>query len=406
MTDRLQIHKTMLLSCIALSAVAQCLVLGSRSFTWQAAIRLLVSVLGAPVGSLLDAAVMTSLQGTDATYGSQRMWGAVGFGVMTFVSGQVVDTIYGWAGVFIMYAAFAAASIAVCVPFKIEHTAPSGKKMHMGEALRTMAANPEAVAIFTTVVLSGMASGIIDTFLFVYLYDLKARGSVMGIARFIMCAAEVPLFFISGRLIAWAGIKPVIAMAQAAYVLRFIYYSLLRDPWWVLPSEVLHGFTYGVMWSATTAYAHSIAPPGAGSTAQGIVSGLHWGLGFGTGSLLGGQLYEHVGPIRMFQLGACLSTISFGLITLTCLVSKGEDAVAVELVRLKPTKDLEGEAEAEAQALMHQHVSPRSTPASPAKAARQLQQQQQAEALQQRGMRSPSKSPLVQRTAHIHMAPE
>lgn len=36
--------------------------------------------------------------------------------------------------------------------------------------------------------------------------------------------------------------------------------QVLREPWWVLPAEVLHGLTFAAMWAATTDYAHDIAP--------------------------------------------------------------------------------------------------------------------------------------------------
>lgn len=38
------------------------------------------------------------------------------------------------------------------------------------------------------------------------------------------------------------------------------YRQTLREPWWVLPAEVLHGLTFAAMWAATTDYAHQIAP--------------------------------------------------------------------------------------------------------------------------------------------------
>lgn len=37
-------------------------------------------------------------------------------------------------------------------------------------------------------------------------------------------------------------------------------WQALREPWWVLPAEVLHGLTFAAMWAATTDYAHQIAP--------------------------------------------------------------------------------------------------------------------------------------------------
>lgn len=40
----------------------------------------------------------------------------------------------------------------------------------------------------------------------------------------------------------------------------YLMLQVLRGPWWVLPSEVLHGLTFAAMWAATTDYAHGIAP--------------------------------------------------------------------------------------------------------------------------------------------------
>lgn len=36
--------------------------------------------------------------------------------------------------------------------------------------------------------------------------------------------------------------------------------QVLREPWWVLPAEVLHGLTFATMWAATVAFAQEIAP--------------------------------------------------------------------------------------------------------------------------------------------------
>ncbi|CAN0090201.1 unnamed protein product, partial [Ectocarpus sp. 13 AM-2016] len=123
-----------------------------------------------------------------------------------------------------------------------------------------MLGTDESASFFTAVVLSGMGRGVIDTFLFIRLEELGGSRLLCGLARPIMCMAEVPFFYLSGPLIRRAGARGVIALAQLAYLTRFVYYSVLREPWWVLPSEVLHGLTFAAMWAATTDYAHQIAP--------------------------------------------------------------------------------------------------------------------------------------------------
>ena len=36
--------------------------------------------------------------------------------------------------------------------------------------------------------------------------------------------------------------------------------QVLEDPWWVLPAEVLHGFTFAAVWAASVSYVQEIAP--------------------------------------------------------------------------------------------------------------------------------------------------
>ncbi|CAM9242061.1 unnamed protein product, partial [Hapterophycus canaliculatus] len=142
------------------------------------------------------------------------------------------------------------------------------------------------------------------------LHDLGGSHVLLGLAGFVMCTAELPFFYLSGPLIQRIGSRNVVALAQVGYLLRFVYYSVLHDPWWVLPAEVLHGLTFAAMWAATTDYAHGIAPAHLRSTMQATVSGLKRGLGYGLGAVLGGVLYSGLGPRMCFGASAALPCLS------------------------------------------------------------------------------------------------
>lgn len=58
------------------------------------------------------------------------------------------------------------------------------------------------------------------------LEGLRGSHTLCGLARLIMCIAEVPFFYLSGALIRLLGARGVIALAQLAYLVRFIYYSV------------------------------------------------------------------------------------------------------------------------------------------------------------------------------------
>jgi hypothetical protein len=44
---------------------------------------------------------------------------------------------------------------------------------------------------FITIVLSGMGAGVIENFLFIFIEELGGDKTIQGLARFVMCAAEV-----------------------------------------------------------------------------------------------------------------------------------------------------------------------------------------------------------------------
>ncbi len=58
------------------------------------------------------------------------------------------------------------------------------------------------------------------------LEELGASHALCGLARLVMCVAEVPFFYLSGPLIRRVGARGVIALTQLGYLARFAYYSV------------------------------------------------------------------------------------------------------------------------------------------------------------------------------------
>jgi len=56
-------------------------------------------------------------------------------------------------------------------------------------------------------------------------------------------------------------------------------YSIIRNPIWVLPVELLNGITFALAYSATISYAAELAPVGCKGTLQGIVGTAFSGIG-------------------------------------------------------------------------------------------------------------------------------
>ncbi|XP_067022847.1 uncharacterized protein [Acropora muricata] len=119
------------------------------------------------------------------------------------------------------------------------------------------------------------------------------------------CAAEVCVFLVSDKFLHLFGHINVIYLALFCYSIRFVYFYIIENPWYVLPAELLQGITTAAFWSSCVSYVG--LHPGASNTVQGILNGVYMGLGFATGGLIGGFLAQVIGMKLAFLLYAFAS---------------------------------------------------------------------------------------------------
>jgi len=291
----------------------------------------MAAVTGAGSGPMLDGAVLGTMADPNE-WGKHRLWGAIGYGISVLVVGLMIDT-YGYAGMFAGHAVFIITAVIL-----VRQWLPMGQhnvKKAEGPANRRhervplsfavlrsiLVSSPPRIVFFSVVLFCGIGTGVIENFLFLFLQEeLGASKALVGLGRTVTCISEVPMFWFAPTLIRRLGALGVLAFACVCYIIRFVAYSQLEDARWYLLVEPLHGVTYAVMWNASASYAFSLAPPGLGTTAQGLLSGVHWGLGQGVGALVGGVLYARVGPRMMFKIVTVGPLASLALIAVNAAV--------------------------------------------------------------------------------------
>ena len=79
------------------------------------------------------------------------------------------------------------------------------------------------------------------------------------------------------------------------------------------------GFTFAGVWSALTAYICMAVPSDNLATMQGILHGVYWGLGSGTGAMLSGILVEKYGARTMFWIFAVAAAVN---LVMFCVAQK------------------------------------------------------------------------------------
>ena len=89
----------------------------------------------------------------------------------------------------------------------------------------------------------------------------------------------------------------VLCMGLGGNVFRFLYISYLTIPWWVLPFEFIQGITHAAVWAACCSYISHNTPPQLRTSAQGVLQGIHHGLGRGCGAVIGGMFVDAYGEL-------------------------------------------------------------------------------------------------------------
>lgn len=139
--------------------------------------------------------------------------------------------------------------------------------------------SPPILIFFVWCIVIGLGTSLIWNFLFWHLEELADANSscdnttwmktLQGLAMVIQCfGGELPFFFISGWVLNKIGHIHSMSLVLFGFGIRFLLYSFLTNPWWVLPIEFMQGVTFGIFYSTMASYASLVAPLGTAATLQ------------------------------------------------------------------------------------------------------------------------------------------
>jgi len=304
--------------------------------------------------SMGDALCFELLEGKFEDYGAQRVWGSVGWGIFTVVSGYLIDTQSSshskdYTPAFLLMAGLLCVDIIISSRLKLNSSMNSTSNFNVMWQLLT---RPRVCIFVLWCAAVGILTSVVWQWLLWFLQDLASAKSedvlncesikgpdwvtlLLGLNMGIQCwIGEVPMFFLSGWVIKSLGHSNTMTLVLGAFGIRFILYSYITNPWYSLPIEILNGVTFGLFYSTMASYAHIISPPGFESTVQGIVGAAFEGLGVAVGSVVGGAVYSAMGGVFMFR--------SFGLFAIVlCLIHAIVHIVLKCYIEKKKTSDFD-----------------------------------------------------------------
>ncbi|XP_077301866.1 sugar baby transporter [Arctopsyche grandis] len=276
----------------------------------------------AVVVSIADAICFEKLGNKAENYGKQRLWGSVGWGVLSLLTGFLIDKFSkdndnkDYSVAFVLMLIFLSLDVIVscCLQYKQKKIV-----VNIFENVGILFSSWQTCHFFLWTILVGMCTGLLWQFLFWLLEDLAKTEScdetvyiktLQGLVSGIQCfGGEIPFFFISGTILKKIGHLHSMTLILLGFGLRFILYSILTNPWWALPIELFQGLTFGMLFATMNSYASLISPPGIEATVMGLVGAIFEGVGTSLGSFVGGILYGQIGGPATFRIFGCMALV-------------------------------------------------------------------------------------------------
>ncbi|XP_012689142.2 major facilitator superfamily domain-containing protein 6-A-like [Clupea harengus] len=338
---------------------------------------LLVVIVGeffsAPAVTIVDTVTLQNLGRHRDRYGLQRMWGSLGWGLAMLCVGIWIDHTHisipiegvgctepeykNYNIAFIVFGVLMGLAFLVGTQFQFnspeyrpEDQQPTEVEMPQvarnvpdsadGDAPQAASASPTtfhysdlirmlcSVRYGTVLFVAwfmGFGYGFVFTFLYWHLEDLKGTTTLFGVCSILSHISELAAYFTSHKLIELIGHIRVLYIGLACNTARYLYISYLENAWIVLPMEVLQGVTHAAVWAACISYLSAAVPPALRTSAQGILQGLHLGLGRGCGAMVGGVFVNYFGAAETFR-GVGMTSLVILLIfaLIQCLIDRNE----------------------------------------------------------------------------------
>ncbi|XP_070160005.1 uncharacterized protein [Polyergus mexicanus] len=285
----------------------------SLTFWLYLIIRVFIGIIGGTTFAMFEGAVIAILREQKADYGLQRIYGSIGGMISSPLSGLLIDYASRDKGytdfrpAFYLYAALKLVSGVLMLLINLEFKAPA---RNVVRDVFVVLRNIETAALFLACFVLGTAWGYIESFLFWLIQDLGGSSSLMGITVTVSGIAGIPLLALSGPIISKIGHANVLFIGFVFYAVRLCGYSLVYDPWLTLIFEALESVTSSLSFTAAVTYAAKLSTISTDSSIQGLLGGVYYGVGKGSGSLIGGYLMKAFGTRPTYQIFAVITLVT------------------------------------------------------------------------------------------------
>jgi MFS transporter, PPP family, 3-phenylpropionic acid transporter len=308
--DSYRLHRVILAAALLLVPVPVLIMAGVREFETLIVLTAVYAFFITPILPLIDSAALDVAARHGRTYGDLRVWGTVGFALVTWLAGALIEQ----QGIQWMFYVVAATMWITLLLTLFQRMGWKAMGQPLRQGLRQLLLRRDFAIFMVSVFLVQMTLSSMSAFFGIYLKSIGAGEATIGLASTLAGISEIPALFFSRVILRRFGPATVLKIAFAVYALRWLLLSFATEPIFAVATNVLHGASFGAFLVGGVAYLNERTPPGMEATAMSIFGTIgSYGLPTIVGSLLGGALFDTLDHATFFRLLSVIAACGLGL---------------------------------------------------------------------------------------------
>lgn len=265
----------------------------------------------------------------ESSYARIRLFGSVGFAVLTSSVGILLTWRGDRAGDVLVPVALAACVGGYALVARRLPVPPAPPHPPRFREMAGLLRDAPFLALLAVFSLHWGATAPFHLLFGLFVRDLGLPASITGVAMTVGVAAEVVALLAFPRVAALFSLRAILGASFAVSALRWLLLSRAASASWVVALQLLHAFTFGLFWGAAMDAMSRAVPSRLRATGQAIFAAVVFGVGNAVGYQLSGVGYDRwhgVGPLFAWAGGAELVALVALLVLPRSLLTSGRGA--------------------------------------------------------------------------------
>ncbi|MBT2668248.1 MFS transporter [Bacillus sp. ISL-4] len=303
-SDKTRTIRKVLLLLIFFSSVIGYFLYDSSSYLQLILFAMLLYFFLMPIDPLTESLNFTTAEKSGISYGSIRTYGALGYAVISLITGYVMSY-FGANSLAFLFAGIGL--ISFIISWMMPDAPVSGKPVTLS-SLKHFFSNKETLLFLLLVFICAVPARMNDTFLGVYIRELGGSAKLVGLTWFLAAGSEIVVFALSFWWLRKGKEIIIISFAAAFFFIRYFVSAWITDPQLLAYLQVMQILTFPIFYSAAIQYLYRIVPVEWRATGQTVLALLFFGVSGIIASYIGGAIYGAYGGKTLYLF---ISSISF-----------------------------------------------------------------------------------------------